>query len=710
MVHGVFMNNLRIVPDRPLNSLDEVTNLYAKEELRQFIQTIKTIVSEYSEKDSLVIGLEGSWGSGKSTILNLLSTDYEPKPIVFNPWYFTDTTNIISQFFRHIGITLRNNKEYIDIGLVFGDLADALATISATVTLVNPVMGQAISVSNVIFRFFAKKCKLKSKDLWGIKEELSIKLIENDKPIIVLIDDLDRLHKDEIACMLKAIRAIGSLPNVIYIVAYDREIVAAALGSDNVDGDEYLEKIIQLAMTVPKIYETDVHHYLMSELDRIGLLTSNSLDTYRLILVFLLDHVTTIRKAKQIINRLNYRISFQRGQLCDLDVFLLSVLEVIEPKVVDLIRRNPPIDSPEFPIAGRLLSSKQRKISFVHDVMRLLNLVPKDFSIDSKPQNVFESEDNNFMVGEPLRISASSLGHYRVIVYIIKLLFDFEGYPEFHDGIVARPDINIKDLKHRIREDQYFDYYFTFTDQRGCTMSQYTALINRLRSGERAFQVNELNPFKEAFIYKCVYEWVTEDFAEYLKLLSQVLSDSTYLNMEKPYQAIKQLLYKCLETHTLAESTIMSVTTPSTKVIYLVVMYRYLSRVIDPSDPKRIEILLNKHGKLILQQIADNTRSQKNELVDNVFPGDVVEFVKEYVADNDIDDAYAQLINSDKFITSIVKMYMVYDSKGSPTLEHKGIVNIIGYDVIRKRCHDISQTAEYKQLSQDLKQLIAACR
>lgn len=77
--------------DSPIKDFDED---YLQQE--KFVDHLKDILINYNSQESLVIQLRGEWGSGKSSILNMLKNsiendDEEDLPLVmyFNPWNFS---------------------------------------------------------------------------------------------------------------------------------------------------------------------------------------------------------------------------------------------------------------------------------------------------------------------------------------------------------------------------------------------------------------------------------------------------------------------------------------------------------------------------------------------------------------------------------------------------------------------------------------------
>lgn len=89
-------------------------------------------------------------------------------------------------------------------------------------------------------------------DLVQKKNEVIKALKKLERPIIVIVDDLDRLPVEEIRIMVQAtIKAVADFPQITYLLAYDPNIIARALAENEKSGLFYLEKIVQVAYPLP---------------------------------------------------------------------------------------------------------------------------------------------------------------------------------------------------------------------------------------------------------------------------------------------------------------------------------------------------------------------------------------------------------------------------------------------------------------------------
>src|SRR5881227_3414463 len=86
-----------MMPDNPIRNKE-------KDLLHRYplAHRIATMISDFKDNDSLVIGIEGEWGSGKTSFINLILEDLretEALLITFNPWNFSDQNELIKDFF-----------------------------------------------------------------------------------------------------------------------------------------------------------------------------------------------------------------------------------------------------------------------------------------------------------------------------------------------------------------------------------------------------------------------------------------------------------------------------------------------------------------------------------------------------------------------------------------------------------------------------------
>ncbi|PPF23654.1 KAP family P-loop NTPase fold protein [Rathayibacter rathayi] len=253
--------------DTPITSSAD-DNLGRAPVAHAFAETIRDL----DASQGLVVGVLGPWGQGKSSFINLMREQFEIEPILtvieFNPWMFSGSNQLVNFFFTEIGAELNvHNKNR------FGKAADWLtqyAGILRPVSQFVPLPGAAAFGEATAAALVGLSATTNTdRSAKKIREEITEELSALPQPIVVVIDDIDRLTTLEIREIFKLVRLTASFPNLIYVLAFDRERVEQALSEDGIPGRAYLEKIVQLSFDVPQAPKNLLQSQVFEEMNRI---------------------------------------------------------------------------------------------------------------------------------------------------------------------------------------------------------------------------------------------------------------------------------------------------------------------------------------------------------------------------------------------------------------------------------------------------------
>ena len=141
------------------------------------------------------------------------------------------------------------------------------------------------------------------------------------------------------------IKAVFDFPNVIYILSFDKEIVADALSNEqSINGSQYLEKIIQLSLDIPEIEKENLYNYLFKKLDRVLENSAvNNFDSSRWGYIFrggYSKYFKTLRNINRYINSINIKQIRYLEVIDCLDFFVMEAISLFEPDVLRLIKGN----------------------------------------------------------------------------------------------------------------------------------------------------------------------------------------------------------------------------------------------------------------------------------------------------------------------------------------------------------------------------------
>ncbi len=308
-----------------------------------FAQRIADAVSKTLSPQGLVMAIHGPWGSGKSTLLNFvkyylarLPNDRQPIVIDFNPWWFDSSEHLAIQFLSQFRAKLTHESEMLrTIGDKMAEYGNAIGAVIAG-TYGIPWLDRPIG-------FVLKFLKKKPKDVPALKAEISKGLANAGQRFVFVVDDIDRLAPDEICELFKVIKALADFPNVIYLLSFDRKVVAEALHTSlGIEGEAYLEKIVQAPFSLPAVDRLRLRQKLFLELDRIleAFPLRNFDKTYWGNIYFSgLDHyVRKPRDIVRIINTLSVTYPAVAGEVNPTDFVALEFLRVFEPEVYGVIR------------------------------------------------------------------------------------------------------------------------------------------------------------------------------------------------------------------------------------------------------------------------------------------------------------------------------------------------------------------------------------
>ncbi|WP_448946988.1 KAP family P-loop NTPase fold protein [Lachnoanaerobaculum sp.] len=334
--------------DRPIETVNQ--DLLGRS---TFSKKLAEAIYKYSGRDGLVIGLFGKWGTGKTSILNIvvneinnLAKNRSDKPIIvkFSPWNYTDKNNLISLFFRVLKNKLEIDKgeeKKKKIGKALTDYSDALDALSLV-----PMVGSGLAI---LLKTIAKAqgAELsKEVDLDVIRNHLEEVLSETHQKIIVIIDDIDRLTNSQIRDIFQLVKQVGNFPNIIYVLSMDRNVVCRALEEvHNIDGSEYLEKIVQIPFEIPTLMKPQIREIFLAKLndtikDIFDDITWNENYFNEVFNNCIEPYIKTLRDVNRVINTFQFRYRLLYKETAFEDMLALTTIEVLDPQLYQWIGNN----------------------------------------------------------------------------------------------------------------------------------------------------------------------------------------------------------------------------------------------------------------------------------------------------------------------------------------------------------------------------------
>lgn len=359
----------------------------------------KTIM-KYGIVDSLCIGLLGPWGCGKTSILNMMleeiekmSKDVERLLVVrFEPWNFTSTDQLFEQFFMMLTNRLISDKDQKKkaIGKAIAEYGEAFDVFKSV-----PVFGGAIAtLAKTGAKLTAKKLSngFTRKEIQEQKKTVEKLLREFDKKLLIVIDDIDRLSNDQIRQVFQLVTSVAKFPNTIYFLAFDRKIVVNALEKvQEGNGQDYLEKVIQVPLNVPDVPREKKENVLFERLNDIVKAYDIRLDEaywQRIFMSCVQPYITNLRVVNRVGNLLQFKLAFLFQEVNFVDMVALTTIEIVFPKIYEWIKENKSVLTGEWQFESMLFDSDKTEETIYHTSSNEVQKVLEESGFAADVENV----------------------------------------------------------------------------------------------------------------------------------------------------------------------------------------------------------------------------------------------------------------------------------------------------------------------------------
>ena len=331
---------MTIVGDNPIRepSEDRLGRAALAESLAKQIQRADA-------SEGLVVGVLGPWGSGKTSFVNLVRhylTSEDVPVLSFNPWMFSGTEHLVQAFFSELAAHFRFRRELRNIGKVLVNYGELLS--------VAPVVGPWAALASLVSRAWScfarlwRRSRPKRSPIETTRDRIRKALVERQEgPLVVILDDLDRLTVDEVRDVFRLVRLTANFPKIIYVLAFDRRQVEKALQQDDLAGREYLEKIVQLVRDLPEVSHEVLLYELtaaigesLADIDDPGPFDSDAWG--RVLFGVVMPLVGNVRDVRRYCASIRGTVTDLEGAICQQDVLALEAIRIFAPDVLAQFR------------------------------------------------------------------------------------------------------------------------------------------------------------------------------------------------------------------------------------------------------------------------------------------------------------------------------------------------------------------------------------
>ncbi|GGJ93117.1 hypothetical protein GCM10009304_18770 [Pseudomonas matsuisoli] len=315
-----------------------------------FAARIAETIAKRRDPSSIVIGLFGPWGDGKTSVLKMMEeslVQYEQVVTIrFNPWHFPSEDALLRGFFATLAEALGKEPAFKERA---AKLLESYGGILSVVSVALP--GVEINPGEAAKNIGESLSKV---SLDQLKGQIDALLGQSGKRLVILIDDIDRLDKDETNAIFKLVKLSASFKYTSYVLAFDDDVVAAAIGErygagGHEAGRAFLEKIIQVPLHLPPADRMSLRQITFEGIDhalnQAGIvLDQRQIDVFSRYFVDGLEpKLETPRIAKLYTNALMFALPLVSGEVNIAEFMLIEGVRVLYPKLYAAIRDNPDI-------------------------------------------------------------------------------------------------------------------------------------------------------------------------------------------------------------------------------------------------------------------------------------------------------------------------------------------------------------------------------
>lgn len=322
-------------PERPIHSRSQ--DVLGRD---GFVERLCAMLIDDNSRQAtgVVVAVTGEWGSGKSSVLNLVDERIREKyadavVVRFNPWLVSARADLIAEFLTELTASIQHDLDAASGEHLVEHLAHYAQHLAA---------GPARATSSSLHA--------RRRHLFEALEDLA-------SPVVVLVDELDRVDDQAIRTMAQIVRSIADFPSISYLLAYDANRVIEALGASAPQGDrlsrgrDYLEKIVQLHIQLPVSFREEIEGLFLAELNQLD--EAMPLDTpdwqeserFQALKDLLMRHalMETPRDVKRIVGIFQALHNAVRTEVEWEDILGVSALQAKEPQILERIRQDPEV-------------------------------------------------------------------------------------------------------------------------------------------------------------------------------------------------------------------------------------------------------------------------------------------------------------------------------------------------------------------------------
>ena len=312
--------------DNKLILLEEKAVKYDLLNRTKIITDLYNSINFCKNKEKFIISITGEWGSGKTTILNIVKEKLDKEKFIiiddFDIWKYSNEKSLIYGIVDEILKKININFSSLRIN-----------------EIVNGCLGILSSRMDIKLKYISSGNKMIEK----LKIIVNNYLEKNDKRIILIIDNLERTNSNNILIVLKAISTVLGMERFIYVLSYDEEEMKSIFEEKLKINYDYVEKIIQLTLRIPEISRERINKISNQCLKNLLLYygeDNNKIEEYITGFQVFSENIKDLRGLKRKINSIVNTCFFGINDLNKNDYFIIELINQENHKLYIQIKEN----------------------------------------------------------------------------------------------------------------------------------------------------------------------------------------------------------------------------------------------------------------------------------------------------------------------------------------------------------------------------------
>lgn len=256
---------------------------HCKLQREPYAKVLTNIAANFA--DGFVLAINNEWGAGKTTFVKMWQEQLKVekfKTIYFNAWENDfDNNPLVALMSELQSLTNENNKKLFrsvleKASVLFQNIAPALAKSLLKKHLIDVDEIAADASENItkaateILQQELKTYASKKKTIVEFRDELEkyVNLSVDSKPLIFIIDELDRCRPNYAVEVLEQIKHFFSVPGIVFVLSIDKKQLSSSIkgfyGSEQIDSTEYLRRFIDVEYSLPPPNTKAYNEYLFN--------------------------------------------------------------------------------------------------------------------------------------------------------------------------------------------------------------------------------------------------------------------------------------------------------------------------------------------------------------------------------------------------------------------------------------------------------------